>query len=69
VRGDEDLVYLMGGERTNLEVAHFPHQGKMLIGHPDHLYLVDEEALEKKTLDEWISESQPASDGEPPGED
>lgn len=63
--GHKDLVYLMGGERTELEVAHFPHHGKVLIGHPDHLYLIDEEALEKKTLAEWIAESQPAKDGAP----
>ncbi len=59
--GGEDLVYLMGGERSEVEVAHFPHLGKVLIGHPDHLYIVNEVALEKKTLEEWISESEPAA--------
>ena len=63
--GKADLVYLFGGERTDLEVAHFPHHGKVMIAHPDHLYLVDEKALEKKTLAEWIAESQPAKDEAP----
>jgi len=63
--GQEDLVYLMGGERTDLEVAHFPHHGKVLISHPDLLYLIDEKALEKKTLEEWISKSRPAKDQAP----
>ncbi len=61
--------YLMGGERTDLEVAHFPHHGKVLIGHPDYLYLIDEEALEKKTLEEWISESRPAAEDQAPSDD
>ncbi len=59
----------MGGKRTDLEVAHFPHHGKVLIGHPDHLYLIDEKAIEKKTLEEWISESRPAASDEPPSDD
>lgn len=63
--GDKDMIYLMGGERTDLEVARFPHHGKVMIAQPDHLYLVDEKALEKKTLEEWIAESQPAKDEAP----
>ncbi len=46
-------------------MAHFPHHGKVMIAQPDHLYLIDEEALEKKTLEEWIAESQPAKDEAP----
>lgn len=29
--GDEDLVYLMGGENLDAEIADFPHHGKRMI--------------------------------------
>lgn len=64
--GEEDLVYLMGGERGGLEVAFFPTRGKVMIAQSDCVYLVDEAALEKKTLEEWMAESQPERDAEGP---
>ena len=29
--GDEDLVYLTGGENLDVEIAEFPHLGKRMI--------------------------------------
>lgn len=31
--GDEDLVYLMGGENLDIEIADFPHLGKRMFRH------------------------------------
>jgi len=39
--GDEDLVYLMGGERCSTEVSDFPHLKKRLIRVGDVAHLVD----------------------------
>lgn len=33
--GDEDLVYLMGGENHDAEIADFPHHGKRMIRRGD----------------------------------
>lgn len=42
---DEELVYLMGGEHKDVEVAEFPKIGKRLIRDGDELSLVDADAL------------------------
>lgn len=54
----------VGMKRAQLALGRIP-PGKVMIAQPDLLYLVDEEALEKKTLEEWIAESQPAKDEAP----
>ncbi len=43
---DEDLVYLMGGERRQCEVAIFPRHNKRLIRDGDSSHIVDDSALE-----------------------
>src|SRR5262245_49387973 len=41
----EELVYLMGGEHTDVEVADFPKIGKRLIRDGDELSIVDVDAF------------------------
>jgi uncharacterized cupin superfamily protein len=41
----EDLVYLVGGERREFELADFPRHGKVLIKDRDIAYMVERDAL------------------------
>ncbi|WP_225889495.1 cupin domain-containing protein [Halomicronema hongdechloris] len=43
--GDQDLVYLVGGEQVNIDVGTFPRHGKRAIREGSRAYLVDESAL------------------------
>jgi uncharacterized cupin superfamily protein len=43
---EEDLVYLMGGERRDIELADFPRLGKRLVRDGQDNRLVDTDALE-----------------------
>jgi len=44
--GNSDLVYLMGGEQTAVEVADFPRHGKRLVRAGERIEFVDEQAIE-----------------------
>jgi len=44
---DEELVYLVGGEKANLDMGMFPRHGKRAIRDGNQAYLVDESALNK----------------------
>ena len=39
--GNEDLVYLMGGENRDVEIATFPRQGKKMVRHGDKVEIYD----------------------------
>jgi uncharacterized cupin superfamily protein len=39
--GDVDLVYLMGGENLDVEIAEFPHLGKRMIRQQDTIEIYD----------------------------
>lgn len=39
--GDEDLVYLMGGENLDIEIAEFPHLGKRMLRRGDAVEIYD----------------------------
>jgi uncharacterized cupin superfamily protein len=39
--GDEDLVYLMGGENLDVEIAEFPHIGKRMLRRQDTVEIYD----------------------------
>lgn len=41
----EELVYLMGGERTGLDVAHFPRLGKKAVTTSQGFFFVDDTAF------------------------
>ena len=42
--GDADLVYLMGGEQSRLEIADFPRHGKKMIRIGEENFLLDADA-------------------------
>mgnify|MGYP006335519737 CR=1 FL=1 len=39
--GSEDLVYLMGGENLDVEIAEFPRLGKRMLRHGDTIEIYD----------------------------
>ena len=60
---DEDLVYLMGGERSRVEVSSFPRAGKRIIFSASGIWQVDEQHLEPMSLDQWLSDKSRNGDG------
>jgi uncharacterized cupin superfamily protein len=59
---DEDLVYLMGGERSRVEIGTFPRTGKRIIFSTSGIWQVDEQHLEPMSLEQWLA--GPAEEGE-----
>ena len=53
---DEDLVYLMGGESSGLDIAHFPKIDKQLIFSRSEVRLVDARTSKKMSLADWQTE-------------
>jgi uncharacterized cupin superfamily protein len=53
---EEDLVYLMGGERSNLDIAYFPKLGRHIVFGPSGIYGVDDAALRPMTFKDWAPE-------------
>ena len=51
---DEDLVYLMGGERSGLDVGHFPKLGRRIVFGPSGISAVDEKDVQTMTLDDFL---------------
>ncbi len=52
--GSEDLVYLMGGERTAVEVARFPTLGKTGIWADGAMRYVDQDAGESYSVQDFV---------------
>jgi uncharacterized cupin superfamily protein len=44
--GDADLVYLVGGEHRDVEIAEFPDLGKRVIRHGETIEMVDIDTVE-----------------------
>ena len=44
---DDDLLYLVGGERRPYELVDFPRRGKFLVRHVQRRWYVDRDAFEK----------------------
>ncbi len=53
--GTEDLVCLMGGERTETEVATFPELGKVAIQHEGGMTFHDLDGGETRKMAEWVA--------------
>lgn len=51
---DEDLVYLMGGESSGLDVGVFPKEGRRLVFSPSGIFAMTDEACEQLTFDDFI---------------
>jgi uncharacterized cupin superfamily protein len=54
---DEDLVYLMGGERHPIEVGEFPRLGARMVFDRDRLHLARDGKVETYTLPEFLARS------------
>ena len=52
--GEEDLVCLMGGERTETEVATFPELGKRAIQHEGAMIFHDLKDGDTHNMAEWL---------------
>jgi uncharacterized cupin superfamily protein len=59
---DEDLVYLMGGERSRVEVSTFPRAGKRIIFSASGIWQVDEKHLEPMSLDQFGADAPQGGD-------
>jgi uncharacterized cupin superfamily protein len=59
----EDLVYLMGGEHSALDIGRFPKIGKRVVFGEDTIYAVDDAGVQPMTGEEWLAE-KPAHDGQ-----
>jgi uncharacterized cupin superfamily protein len=59
---DEDLIYLMGGERSRVEVGTFPRAGKRIIFSGSGIWQVDEKHLEPMSLDQFVADAPGGGD-------
>ena len=59
-----DLVYLTGGERARVEVAHMPSLGKVAVFKDSTVTFYDPEGAETVTMEEWFAR---ATIGDPAG--
>ncbi len=57
----EDLVYLMGGERSPLEVARFPRAGRTVIFDGQRMHAIEDAALQEMTFADYLPEGLPAA--------
>lgn len=58
--GAEDLVYLMGGERTTVEVSRFPTLGKIGVWSDNTMRYLDETAGDAFTIDDFVAKDEDA---------
>ncbi len=56
--GTDDLVYLMGGERSDVEVARFPSVGKVGIIMNDGVQMLDESGSDTLPFSAWIADQE-----------
>lgn len=59
---DEDLVYLMGGERSRVEVGIFSKAGKRIIYSTSGIWQVDEADLRPMSFDDFLQADGPRDD-------
>jgi uncharacterized cupin superfamily protein len=52
---DEDLVYLMGGERSGMDVAYFPRLGKKLVLTPTSRFAVADADVVCMSFDDYLA--------------
>lgn len=53
---DEDLVYLMGGERSGFDVSYFPREEKLMLFSSSGMWSVDARACDEVALRQWCAE-------------
>jgi uncharacterized cupin superfamily protein len=57
---DEDLVYLMGGEHSGLDIGTFPRIGKRVIFAESGIWSVDEASLRPMSFTKWMPDGPSA---------
>lgn len=50
---DEDLVYLMGGESSGFDIAHFPMLGRRLVFARSGMWSVDDADCKEMSFSQW----------------
>ena len=50
---DDDLVHLMGGERSDLDVGHFPRLKRKIIFGPSAIYATDDAHTKQMRFEDW----------------
>lgn len=53
---DEDLVYLMGGENSGLDIAHFPRTGQQLVFTETEIRLIENRTVRTLSFRDWLAE-------------
>lgn len=56
--GDEDLVYLMGGERSGLDIGYFPRVGKTLVFSQTGIFTVEDGAKRAMTFADFLAKDE-----------
>jgi len=51
---NEDLVYLMGGERSGMDVGYFPKLKRRLVFTKSGISAVDESSLRPMTFEDYL---------------
>lgn len=59
---DEDLVYLMGGEHSGLDIGSFPKVGKRVIFGESGIWSVAEADLRPMAIGDWLPDGLPGQD-------
>ena len=54
----DDLIYLTGGERHSVEVAHMPTVGKVAVFKDNGVTFYDEDTGERVTMSEWFERAK-----------
>src|SRR3546814_3476083 len=62
----EDLVYLMGGERSGLEIGRFPRAGKTIIFDGQRMHAVDDGARREMSFGDYLPDGLPEAFSAPP---
>ena len=52
---DEDLVYLMGGERSGFDVGHFPRLGKRILFGPGGIQAYDDKDAQQLSFADFLA--------------
>jgi uncharacterized cupin superfamily protein len=52
---DEDLVYLMGGEHSGIDVGIFPRLGKRILFTERDITCIDDQSATPMTFDQWVA--------------
>jgi uncharacterized cupin superfamily protein len=56
---DEDLVYLMGGERSGLEIGRFPRAGKTVIFNGMEMHAIDDADMTRMSFADYLPDGLP----------